>query len=147
MQKGVTFAPKIALFVGAVAAGAILLSKRQRAIVDPAVLDEMKKGLAELRQHLEAQETTTASRLAQIDSRLDEHASKLADVPSMTQLTTAMEQLLSKTVAPLDRLLTTQAASIEVLQTTVSETDKLLERVIESLDVLSAPHDDLPNSQ
>ena len=67
---------------------------------------------------------------------MDEHAVKLADVPSTTQIVAAMEQLLSKTMTSLDERLTTQAHSIEALKTTVTETDSLLERVLESLDSL-----------
>jgi len=83
-----------------------------------------------------AQETANTSRFTLIDTRLEEHAAKLADVPSTSQIVAAMEQLLSKTMASLDDRLTTQARSIEVLKTTVSQTDSLLERVLESLDSL-----------
>jgi uncharacterized coiled-coil protein SlyX len=73
-----------------------------------------------------------------VEARLDEHAAKLAEIPSTAQIVAAMEQLLSKTMASLDNRLTTQAHSIDVLKTTVSQTDSLLERVLESLDSLQS---------
>ena len=73
-----------------------------------------------------------------METRLDEHAARLAEVPSTAQIVAAMEQLLSKTMASLDDRLTTQAHSIEVLKTTVAQTDSLLERVLESLDSLQS---------
>ena len=69
---------------------------------------------------------------------MEEHAVKLADIPSTSQIVAAMEQLLSKTMASLDERLTTQAHSIEALKTTVTQTDSLLERVLESLDSLES---------
>jgi chromosome segregation ATPase len=92
---------------------------------------------------MHAREAADAARFAQaenrldgVETRLDEHAAKLADVPSTSQIVAAMEQLLTKTMSSLDDRLSTQAHSIEVLKTTVSQTDSLLERVLESLDSL-----------
>ncbi len=96
----------------------------------------MKKSLDGLEAKLTEHETANSTRFAVIETRLDEHAQKLTDVPSTSQIVAAMEQLLSKTMASLDDRLTTQARSIEVLKTTVSQTDSLLERVLESLDSL-----------
>jgi len=94
--------------------------------------------LAGLENRLAAQDSTAAARFTQIEARLDEHAGKLADVPSTSQIVAAMEQLLSKTMSSLDERLTTQAHSIEVAQDHCSQTDSLLERVLESLDSLQA---------
>lgn len=99
-------------------------------------MQELKRALAALEGRLSAQEAATAQRFAEVDTRLEEHATKLSDVPSTSQIVGAMEQLLSKAMASLDDRLTTQAHSIEVLKTTVSQTDSLLERVLESLDSL-----------
>jgi uncharacterized coiled-coil protein SlyX len=96
----------------------------------------LKRAVAALENRMATQETAQSARFGQIETRLDEHANKLADMPSTTQIVAAMEQLLSKTMASLDDRLTTQAHSIEVLKTTVSQTDGLLERVLESLDSL-----------
>jgi uncharacterized coiled-coil protein SlyX len=115
----------VAIFLAGVAAGAFTLSRRERGGMDPAAMDELKRSVDRLEDRLASQE-----------ARLDEHAAKLADVPSVTQITGAIEQLLAKTMASLDERLTTQAHSIEVLKTTVSQTDSLLERVLESLDML-----------
>jgi uncharacterized coiled-coil protein SlyX len=129
--------PRIAIFLAGVAAG-VLTSGRKEGSASAAGLQDLKKSLAELEGRLATQESTTASRLTQIETRMDEHAAKLADVPSTSQIVAAMEQLLSKTMANLDERLTAQAHSIEVLKTTVSQTDGLLERVLESLDSLQA---------
>ncbi len=104
--------------------------------MDPAAIDELKRSMSDLEGRLQASEAASAQRLAQIETRLEEHSARLADVPSTGQIVAAMEQLLTKTMASLDDRLTTQANSIEVLKTTVSQTDSLLERVLESLDSL-----------
>jgi len=91
-----------------------------------------------LERRFAAQETAVEARFQQMETRLEEHSAKLAQVPSTAQIVSAMEKLLSKTMGSLDDRLTTQAHSIEILKTTVSETDSLLERVLESLDSLQA---------
>jgi chromosome segregation ATPase len=139
MARGLEFFPRFAIFLAGVAAGALTNSRRDRGIgvVDPGASADLKKSLmAEIDTRLSAYDAANATRFSQIESRLEEHATKLADVPSTTQLVAAMEGLLSKTMASLDERLTTQAHSIEVLKTTVSQTDSLLERVLESLDSL-----------
>jgi chromosome segregation ATPase len=111
--------------------------------MDSAAAVELKRSLAGLEARLQDRETADAERVAagearfaQVESRLEEHAARLADVPSTSQIVAAMEQLLSKTMASLDDRLTNQANSIDVLKATVSQTDSLLERVLESLDSL-----------
>jgi chromosome segregation ATPase len=123
-----------------IAAGALTTARRERggAGMDPAVLGELKSSLANLETRLTAQDSATAARFTQVETRLEEHSAKLAEVPSTAQIVAAMEQLLSKTMTSLDDRLTTQAHSIEVLKTTVSQTDSLLERVLESLDSLQS---------
>jgi uncharacterized coiled-coil protein SlyX len=128
----------MAIFLAGVAAGAISNTRRERTIGVPAATQEIKNSIAGLEARLAAQDSAAAARFTQIESRLDEHAMKLAEMPSTSQIVSAMEQLLSKTMASLDDRLTTQAHSIEVLKTTVSQTDSLLERVLESLDSLQA---------
>ena len=137
MEKALNFVPRIAIFLAGVAAGALTLSRREGGQTDSAAKD-LKDAIASLETRLAAQESANSSRFTQIDTRLDEHAAKLAEVPSTAQIVAAMEQLLSKTMASLDERLTTQAHSIEVLKTTVSQTDSLLERVLESLDSLQS---------
>ncbi len=128
----------MAIFLAGVAAGAISNTRRERTTGESTATQEIKNSIAGLEARLAAQDSAAKARFTQIESRLDEHATKLAEMPSTSQIVSAMEQLLSKTMASLDDRLTTQAHSIEVLKTTVSQTDSLLERVLESLDSLQA---------
>jgi chromosome segregation ATPase len=137
MEKPLNIVPRVAIFLAGVAAGALTLTRRDSS-KNPASALEWKQAIAGLDNRLAAQEAANAARFSQVEARLDEHASKLAEVPSTGQIVAAMEQLLSKTMASLDERLTVQAHSIEVLKTTVSQTDSLLERVLESLDSLQA---------
>jgi chromosome segregation ATPase len=141
MSRVVNFVPRAAIFLAGVAVAAITMPRRERTGMDPAALDELKKSLAGLESRMDARESADTARMAQMETRLDEHAARLADVPSTTQIVSAMEQLLTKTMASLDERLSTQARSIEVLKTTVSQTDSLLERVLESLDTLQSYSD------
>lgn len=136
MSRALNYIPRVAIFLAGIAAGALTSSRRERGAIDPAAARDLKSSIAGLETRLAKQESANTERFAQIETRLDEHASKLADVPSTAQIVAAMEQLLSKTMSSLDERLTTQAHSIEVLKTTVSQTDSLLERVLESLDSL-----------
>ena len=138
MARALNYGPQVAIFLAGVAAAIITLPRRERGGMDSGAADELKRSLAGLESRLHARESTDAARFAQVEMRLEEHAAKLADVPSTGQIVAAMEQLLSKTMASLDDRLTTQARSIEVLKTTVSQTDNLLERVLESLDSLQS---------
>jgi hypothetical protein len=138
MSRALNFVPRVAIFLAGVAAGAITNYRKERPAGDPPGTQEIKNSIAGLEARLTAQDSAAAARFTQIESRLDEHATKLAEMPSTSQIVAAMEQLLSKTMASLDDRLTTQAHSIEVLKTTVSQTDSLLERVLESLDSLQA---------
>ncbi len=138
MSKVITAVPKVAIFLAGVAAGALTISRRRGGGAESTGTRELKDAVADLERRVAAQEAASSDRLTQIETRLEEHASKLAEVPTASQIVTAMEQLLSKTMASLDERLTTQAHSIEVLKTTVSQTDSLLERVLESLDSLQS---------
>lgn len=135
MANALSYVPRAAIFLAGIAVGA-LTSARRESGGDSGSVQDLKRSMSELETRLAAQETASANRFGQIETRLDEQASKLANIPSTTQIVSAMEQLLSKTMASLDERLTTQAHSIEVLKTTVSQTDSLLERVLESLDSL-----------
>ena len=135
MARALSYVPRAAIFVAGVVVGA-LSSRREPSASEAGAVRDLKRSVAELEARLTAQETAQTARFGQIETRLEEHSTKLANIPSTTQIVTAMEQLLSKTMASLDERLTTQAHSIEVLKTTVSQTDSLLERVLESLDSL-----------
>jgi hypothetical protein len=136
MEKTFNFVPRVAIFLAGVAAGALTLSRREGVKGEPADTKELKDALTGLDKRLSESEAANAARFSQVETRLDEHAARLADVPSTAQIVAAMEQLLAKTMSTLDERLTSQAHSIEVLQTTVAQTDGLLERVLESLDSL-----------
>jgi chromosome segregation ATPase len=138
MSRVLNYVPRVAIFLAGVAAGAISNSRRERFEDHSASDQELKQAMAGLEVRIAAQQADTTARFAQVEARLDEHAAKLAEIPSTAQIVAAMEQLLSKTMASLDNRLTTQAHSIDVLKTTVSQTDSLLERVLESLDSLQS---------
>ncbi len=111
--------------------------------MDAAALSGLKRSLVDIEQRMAAQDASQSGRLQQIENRLGEHAAainehtqRLADVPSTSQIVTAMERLLQKTMSSLDERLSAQAHSIDILKTTVAQTDSLLERVLESLDSL-----------
>jgi hypothetical protein len=136
MSRVLNYVPRVAIFLAGIAAGALGGSRRERASSDPAAAQELKRLLMGVEDRLAAQASASAGRFTQIETRLDEHEAKLANVPSTSEIVAAMEQLLAKTMSSLDDRLTTQAHSIDVLKTTVSQTDSLLERVLESLDTL-----------
>ena len=143
MSRVLSYVPRVAFFVAGAVVAALTLPRRDRAAgMDTAQTEDLKRSLADLETRLDtrlqAREAADAARLTVIETRLEEHAGRLADVPSTGQIVAAMEQLLSKTMASLDDRLSTQARSIEVLKTTVSQTDSLLERVLESLDSLQS---------
>jgi chromosome segregation ATPase len=138
MSRAISYVPRLAIFAAGVAVAVLTNSRRGRGGITPAAEQDLKKSIADLGSRLEAQESANATRFAQVETRLDAHAAKLADVPSTAQIIAAMEQLLSKTMNSLDERLTTQAHSIEALKTTVTQTDSLLERVLESLDSLES---------
>ena len=141
MERVLRYAPRLAIFLAGIAAGALTGSRRERGGMDSTAADELKRSLAGLENRLASQESANASILNQVEARLAAHSARLAEVPSTAQITAAVEQLLAKTMASLDERLTTQAHSIEVLKTTVSQTDSLLERVLESLDSLQTHGD------
>ena len=141
MSRVIESVPRVVFFLAGVAAAAVALPRRERPGMDPAATEDLKAALANLESRMQARESADATRFAQVESKLDEHSAKLADVPSTSQIVAAMEQLLSRTMASLDDRLSTQAHSIEILKSTVSQTDALLERVLESLDSLQTSND------
>jgi uncharacterized coiled-coil protein SlyX len=140
MARDLSILPRVAIFLAGVAAGALTGGGR-RQNRDSAATKDLQVGLANLETKLAAQEATNADRFNQLEARLEQHATRLADVPSTTQIIGAMEELLSKTMTSLDHRLTVQAKSIDTLKSTVSQTDSLLERVLESLDSLQTTTD------
>ncbi|MEO8591791.1 MAG: hypothetical protein ABI759_00580 [Candidatus Solibacter sp.] len=136
MSRVLNYVPRVAIFLAGVAAAVITLPKNDPAGSDRPETAGLKQSLADLEARLLAREAADQARFAQVETRLDDHDSRLTEMPSTTQIVAAMEQLLVKTMSSLDQRLITQANSIEVLKATVSQTDSLLERVLESLDSL-----------
>ena len=130
--------PRVAFFLAGIAAGALAGRRRESDSAEPKGLRELKESVQALEARLTAQADASRTRFEQVESRLEEHSAKLAEIPSTGQIVAAMEQLLSRTMASLDERLTAQASSIEVLKTTVTQTDSLLERVLESIDSLQS---------
>ena len=142
MRKDSGLLSEVAIFVAGIVAAGLLTSTRRRGQTAPTPAKdasstaELRDTVLALETRLAGQETATAARLGQLESRMDEQSARLAEAPSTEQIIGAMEQLLAKTMTSLDQRLTTQAHSIELLKATVSQTDSLLERVLESLDSL-----------
>lgn len=145
MSKDINILSEVGLFVAGVLAAGWLAGRRKEEFASatgaPAPArgaENWNRAVADLDRRLTAQEAANAERFAAVESKIDEQAARLAELPSTQQIVGAMEQLIAKTMTSLDDRLTNQAHSIEVLKTTVSQTDSLLERVLESLDSLQS---------
>ena len=126
-------------FLAGVAAGVLTGGGRERSgAAAPSQPSEFKAALAQLEARISGQETTNSARFSQIEAKLEDHSARLADMPSTSQIVSAMEQILARTMSSLDERLNSQARSIDTLKTTVAQTDGLLERVLESLDSLQS---------
>jgi uncharacterized coiled-coil protein SlyX len=132
-MSGVFTVPRAAFLLAGVAAGAM---SRIFQSADKQQIGQLQKSIADLEARLANQQALHDKRLNQLEVKVVEHEQRLDDVPSTSQIVSAMETLLSKTMTSLDERLAAQAHSIEVLKTTVSQTDELLERVLESIDSL-----------
>jgi uncharacterized coiled-coil protein SlyX len=73
------------------------------------------------------------SRLTQLESRVGDHDAKLKELPTLAQVVSTMEEMLSSTMSGLDQKLSEQVRSIDVLKTTVAQSDELMERVLDSI--------------
>jgi len=139
MGRSIGILPGVAAFLAGVAAGVLTGGSRPRS-GDPAPsqTSDVKAALAQLEARISAQETISAARFSQIEAKLEDHSVRLSDMPSTSQIVSAMEQILARTMSSLDERLNSQARSIDTLKTTVAQTDSLLERVLESLDSLQS---------
>ena len=72
-------------------------------------------------------------RLTTLESHVKDHEAKLKELPTLAQVVSTMEEMLSSTMSGLDQKLSDQVKSIEVLKTTVSQSDELMERVLDSI--------------
>ena len=73
------------------------------------------------------------SRLSTLETHVKDHEAKLKELPTLAQVVSTMEEMLSSTMSGLDQKLSDQVKSIEVLKTTVSQSDELMERVLDSI--------------
>ena len=73
------------------------------------------------------------SRLGHLESRVGDHEAKLKELPTLAQVVSTMEEMLSSTMSGLDNKLSEQVRSIELLKTTVAQSDELMERVLDSI--------------
>ena len=139
MGRSIGILPGVAAFLAGVAAGVLTGGSRGRnGNPAPSETSEVKAALAQLEARISAQETISAARFNQIEVKLEDHSARLSDMPSTSQIVSAMEQILARTMSSLDDRLNSQARSIDTLKTTVAQTDSLLERVLESLDSLQS---------
>lgn len=82
---------------------------------------------------VEPNEMAEAGKLHQLESRLNEQAEKLRQIPTNNDLLAAMQQLLSNVMAKLDQRLSDQSHTIDILKTTINQTDELLERMMDAM--------------
>ncbi|GEM_PF-1056639 len=73
------------------------------------------------------------SRLSTLETHVNDHEAKLKELPTLAQVVSTMEEMLSSTMSGLDQKLSDQVKSIEVLKTTVAQSDELMERVLDSI--------------
>ncbi len=142
MGRSIGILPGVVGFLAGVAAGVLTIGSRERSgAAFPSGTSDLKTALDGLEARISAQETHNAARFGQIEAKLEDHSVRLSDIPSTSQIVSAMEQILAKTMSSLDERLNSQARSIDTLKTTVTQTDSLLERVLESLDSLQSLND------
>lgn len=123
--------PRTVFIVGGIAVGvvSILWKSREEAPKD----EPLHRSVGELEARVSSQAVHYQSRLADIERRLEQHDVKLKDVPTLGQIVSTMETMLTNTMCGLDQKLADQVRSIEVLKTTVVQTDELMERVLDSI--------------
>jgi len=101
-----------------------------------AVPDKSAETLAAVAS-LEAKVSSLANRyegrLTAIETHVAAHDAKLKELPTLAQVVSTMEEMLSSTMSGLDQKLSDQVKSIEVLKTTVAQSDELMERVLDSI--------------
>ncbi|MBZ5594915.1 MAG: hypothetical protein LAP39_21945 [Acidobacteriia bacterium] len=97
---------------------------------------QMLTAIASLESTVAVLTTRYDNRLAEAENRLTDHDAKLREVPTLAQVVSTMEEMLSSTMSGLDSKLFEQVRSIEVLQTTVAQSDELMGKVLDSIDLL-----------
>jgi uncharacterized coiled-coil protein SlyX len=92
--------------------------------------------IATLESTVAALTTRYDNRLAAAESRLSDHDAKLKELPTLAQVVSTMEEMLSSTMSDLDSKLFEQVRTIEILRTTVAQSDELMGKVLDSIDRL-----------
>jgi len=100
---------------------------------DRARVETLSSTVASLENTVVNLTTRYDGRLAELETRVGNHEAKLKDVPTLAEVVTTMEDLLTKTMTDLDEKLSEQVRSIDVLKTTVAQSDELMERVLDSI--------------
>jgi chromosome segregation ATPase len=94
---------------------------------------ETLRAVASLDARVASLATRYDGRLAAIENHVAGHDAKLKELPTLAQVVSTMEEMLSSTMSGLDQKLSDQVKSIEVLKTTVAQSDELMERVLDSI--------------
>src|SRR6516164_7629088 len=94
--------PRLAIFLAGAGVATVALRRPRAEGTDETKLDDLKNTLANLEARLKAKEVADEARFTQVETSIQEHAARFADVPSTSQIVAAMEQLLTKTMASLD---------------------------------------------
>jgi uncharacterized coiled-coil protein SlyX len=89
--------------------------------------------VASLESTVAALTTRYDNRMTELEGRVNDHSAKLKELPTLAQVVSTMEEMLSSTMSGLDNKLSEQVRSIEVLKTTVAQSDELMERVLDSI--------------
>ncbi len=131
MERKQNYASFMAALGVGIAVG-VFSGLRRRGGTDAPAIRSLTRSLTDLEGRMTSQQQAVEVRFREIDARLEEHAARLAEIPSTAQIVGAIEQLLAESMSSLDKRLTAQAASIEVLRTTVAQTDSFLERFLEA---------------
>ena len=139
MSKQINWISEVALFL----AGGLLAASVSRgrpplhrptageAPVEGPDLSEIGSALCKLGKRVAEEASASAVRFAAIETRLEEHSTKLAEIPPILQIVSAVEQTLTKAMAPLHERLTGQEQAITALKLSAGRSDRLIDRVLD----------------
>jgi len=100
---------------------------------NPGSSEETKVALASLEASLASLNARFDGRMSELEHKITEHDTKLQNVPTLTEIVSTMEQMLTGAMSGLDQKLSEQVHSIEMLKSTVSQSDELMEKVLDSI--------------
>jgi len=139
MPKQVNWISEVALFL----AGGLLAASVSRArapLHRPCAgeapeggpdVSEIRNALCNLERRVAEEAATSGVRFAAIETRLKEHSAKLAEIPAIQQIVSAVEQTLTKAIAPIHERLSGQEQAVASLKAAVGRSDRLVDRVLE----------------